>query len=102
MLGSRFSVTSFREPGDNKRIPSWESLSRPKRREGRGGFMKNYNYFGNMKRSDFTILVADDDPDYLFQTVFNLGKAGHKTITAESTPDVGTLFTVKLPKNIHS
>jgi len=37
-----------------------------------------------MKKSDFTILVADDDPDYLFQTVFNLNKAGYKTVTAES------------------
>jgi CheY-like chemotaxis protein len=37
-----------------------------------------------MKKSDFTILVADDDPDYLFQTVFNLEKAGYKTIKAES------------------
>jgi len=37
-----------------------------------------------MKKSDFTILVVDDDPDYLFQTVFNLNKAGYKTIAAES------------------
>jgi two-component system alkaline phosphatase synthesis response regulator PhoP len=37
-----------------------------------------------MNKSDFTILVADDDPDYLFQTVHNLGKAGYKTIAVES------------------
>ena len=37
-----------------------------------------------MKKSDFTILVADDDPDYLFQTVFNLKKAGYKTVAVES------------------
>ena len=37
-----------------------------------------------MKKSDFTILVADDDPDYLFQTKFNLEKAGYKTVAAES------------------
>ena len=37
-----------------------------------------------MKKSDFTILVADDDPDYLFQTVFNLEKAGYKTVGVES------------------
>ncbi len=30
-----------------------------------------------MKKSDITILVADDDPDYLFQTVFNLKKEGY-------------------------
>ncbi|MFH0843518.1 MAG: response regulator [Bacteroidota bacterium] len=37
-----------------------------------------------MKKSDFTILVADDDPDYLFQTIFTLEKAGYKTLKAES------------------
>jgi len=37
-----------------------------------------------MKKSDYTILVADDDPDYLFQTIFNLEKAGYKTVRAES------------------
>lgn len=37
-----------------------------------------------MKKSDFTILVADDDPDYLFQTVFSLEKAGYKTVAVES------------------
>jgi len=37
-----------------------------------------------MKKSDYTILVADDDPDYLFQTVFNLEKAGYKTVAVES------------------
>ena len=37
-----------------------------------------------MKKSDFTILVADDDPDYLFQTIFNLEKAGYRTVKAES------------------
>ena len=37
-----------------------------------------------MKKSDITILVADDDPDYLFQTVFNLEKAGYKTVAVES------------------
>jgi CheY-like chemotaxis protein len=37
-----------------------------------------------MKKNDFTILVADDDPDYLFQTVFNLEKAGYKTVAVES------------------
>jgi CheY-like chemotaxis protein len=37
-----------------------------------------------MKRSDFTILVADDDPDYLFQTVSNLERFGYKTVAVES------------------
>ncbi|MGD0583927.1 MAG: response regulator [Bacteroidales bacterium] len=33
-----------------------------------------------MKRSDFTILVADDDPDYLLQTVSNLERSGFSTV----------------------
>jgi len=37
-----------------------------------------------MKKSDFTILIADDDPDYLFQTVFNLERSGYKTMAVES------------------
>ncbi len=37
-----------------------------------------------MRKSDFTILVADDDPDYLFQTVKNLERAGYKTVAVES------------------
>ncbi len=37
-----------------------------------------------MKRSDCTILVADDDPDYLFQTVSALERAGYHTVSAES------------------
>ena len=37
-----------------------------------------------MKKSDLTILVADDDPDYLFQTVTGLERAGYKTISVES------------------
>jgi CheY-like chemotaxis protein len=50
-----------------------------------------------MKKSDYTILVADDDPDYLFQTVFNLGKAGYKTITAESQAEAESIITKYKP-----
>jgi two-component system alkaline phosphatase synthesis response regulator PhoP len=45
-----------------------------------------------MKKSDYTILVADDDPDYLFQTAFNLGKAGYKTIKAESQAEAESIM----------
>ncbi|MBG0858106.1 MAG: response regulator [Bacteroidales bacterium] len=45
-----------------------------------------------MKKSDFTILVADDDPDYLFQTVFNLERAGYKTITAENQAEAESVI----------
>jgi two-component system, OmpR family, response regulator len=37
-----------------------------------------------MKHSNFTILIVDDDPDYLFQSNLKLQKIGYKTITAES------------------
>lgn len=37
-----------------------------------------------MNKSDFTILVADDDPDYLYQTIFNPGKADYRTVAVES------------------
>jgi two-component system alkaline phosphatase synthesis response regulator PhoP len=45
-----------------------------------------------MRKSDFTILVADDDPDYLFQTVYNLGKAGYKTIAVESQAEAESVM----------
>ncbi len=45
-----------------------------------------------MTKSDFTILVADDDPDYLFQTVHNLGKAGYRTVTAESQAEAESII----------
>ena len=45
-----------------------------------------------MKKSDFTILVADDDPDYLFQTVYNLGRAGYKTIAVESQAEAESVM----------
>jgi len=37
-----------------------------------------------MKKSEVTILVADDDPDYLVQTIFSLERAGYNTIAVES------------------
>ncbi len=37
-----------------------------------------------MRKSDLTILVADDDPDYLFQTITNLERAGYRTVAVES------------------
>lgn len=37
-----------------------------------------------MKKSDFTILVADDDPDYLYQTISNLERSGYRTVAVES------------------
>lgn len=45
-----------------------------------------------MRKSDFTILIADDDPDYLFQTVYNLGRAGYKTIAVESQAEAESVM----------
>lgn len=45
-----------------------------------------------MKKSDFTILVADDDPDYLFQTINNLNRAGYKTVSVESQAEAETVI----------
>jgi len=45
-----------------------------------------------MKKSDLTILVADDDPDYLFQTVLNLEKAGYKTVAVESQAEAESVI----------
>ena len=45
-----------------------------------------------MKKSDYTILIADDDPDYLFQTHFGLEKAGYKTITVESQAEAESVI----------
>ncbi|HLN55540.1 MAG TPA: response regulator [Bacteroidales bacterium] len=45
-----------------------------------------------MKKSDFTILIADDDPDYLYQTVYALGKAGYKTLAVESQAEAESVI----------
>jgi CheY-like chemotaxis protein len=37
-----------------------------------------------MKSSNFTILIVDDDLDYLIQTRIKIEKFGYKTITADS------------------
>jgi CheY-like chemotaxis protein len=45
-----------------------------------------------MRKSEITILVADDDPDYLFQTVFHLEKAGYKTMAVESQAEAESVI----------
>ena len=50
-----------------------------------------------MRKSDFTILVADDDPDYLFQTISNLGKAGYRTVAAESQAEAEAVISKLKP-----
>jgi CheY-like chemotaxis protein len=45
-----------------------------------------------MNKSEITILIADDDPDYLFQTVFSLEKAGYKTLAVESQAEAESVI----------
>ena len=45
-----------------------------------------------MKKSDIKILIADDDPDYLYQTVFNLEKAGYQTMGVESQAEAESII----------
>jgi len=45
-----------------------------------------------MNKSDITILIADDDPDYLFQTVFILERAGYKTMAVESQAEAESVI----------
>jgi CheY-like chemotaxis protein len=37
-----------------------------------------------MVKNSFTVLIADDDPDYLFQVAFYLRKAGYEVVAVES------------------
>ncbi|MDX9904013.1 MAG: response regulator [Bacteroidales bacterium] len=37
-----------------------------------------------MVKTSFTVLIADDDPDYLFQVAFYLRKAGYEVVAVES------------------
>jgi two-component system alkaline phosphatase synthesis response regulator PhoP len=37
-----------------------------------------------MVKNSFTVLIADDDPDYLFQVAFHLRKAGYEVVAVES------------------
>lgn len=50
-----------------------------------------------MRKSDFTVLVADDDPDYLYQTVKGLEMAGYKTVAVESQAEAEALITRMKP-----
>ncbi len=50
-----------------------------------------------MKRSDFTVLVADDDPDYLFQTISNLERAGYRTVAVGSQSEAESYLSKHRP-----
>jgi CheY-like chemotaxis protein len=50
-----------------------------------------------MKKSDFTILVADDDPDYLYQTITNLESSGYRTVAVESQSEAELFISKSKP-----
>ncbi len=50
-----------------------------------------------MNKSNFTILVADDDPDYLFQTITNLERSGYRTVAAESQSEAESYISKARP-----
>jgi two-component system, OmpR family, response regulator len=45
-----------------------------------------------MKASNYTILIVDDDPDYLIQTQVKIRNFGYKTITAEGQKEAEELL----------
>ncbi len=50
-----------------------------------------------MKPSDYTILIVDDDPDYLFQLQARVEKFGFKTIIAEGQKEAEELLEKSRP-----
>ncbi len=50
-----------------------------------------------MNKGSFTILVADDDPDYLLQTVSTLERSGYKTIAVESQAEAELFISKSRP-----
>ncbi|MDX9929300.1 MAG: response regulator [Bacteroidales bacterium] len=50
-----------------------------------------------MKKSEITVLVADDDPDYLYQTIRGLESAGYQTISVESQAEAETVMSKVRP-----
>lgn len=50
-----------------------------------------------MNKRDITVLVADDDPDYLFQTVKGLEAAGYTTISVESQAEAEKVISKTRP-----
>ncbi|HOK27059.1 MAG TPA: response regulator [Bacteroidales bacterium] len=50
-----------------------------------------------MNKGDYTVLVADDDPDYLFQTVKALEKAGYRVDGVESQAEAEAYIATHKP-----
>ena len=50
-----------------------------------------------MNKKTFTVLVADDDPDYLFQVSYHLRKAGYEVLAVESQAEAEQVFSKTKP-----
>lgn len=50
-----------------------------------------------MRKSNYTVLIADDDPDYLFLMVRGLEKAGYKIVAVESQAEAETVIAKMKP-----
>jgi len=50
-----------------------------------------------MSKKVYTVLVADDDPDYLFQVAFYLRKCGYEVVAVESQAEAEQVITKMKP-----
>ena len=50
-----------------------------------------------MNKKTFTVLIADDDPDYLFQVSYHLRKAGYEVIAVESQAEAEQVISKMKP-----
>lgn len=50
-----------------------------------------------MNKSEITILIADDDPDYLLQTKSNLERSGYRIVAVESQAEAETYISKHRP-----
>ncbi|HNX67050.1 MAG TPA: response regulator [Bacteroidales bacterium] len=50
-----------------------------------------------MDKKTYTVLVADDDPDYLYQVTYYLRKAGYEVISVESQKEAEQVLAKSRP-----
>jgi DNA-binding response OmpR family regulator len=50
-----------------------------------------------MTKPSYTVLIADDDPDYLFQTAFHLRRTGYEVAAVESQAEAEQVISKMKP-----
>jgi len=50
-----------------------------------------------MTKPNYTVLIADDDPDYLFQTAFHLRRTGYEVAAVESQAEAEQVISKMKP-----